>query len=100
MNTENLAQYITQAIEELKGEDICSINVAQITSVTDIMMIVSERRKPENRVLNPHTRQASNGLPFQVSAENNKLRLYKHLSQVCWEGKRHDVVWPFAENSL
>ncbi|WP_028299800.1 ribosome silencing factor [Oceanospirillum beijerinckii] len=41
MQTEQLKQLVIDSLEELKGNDIVTLNVASSTSVTDFMMIAS-----------------------------------------------------------
>ncbi|WP_106477148.1 ribosome silencing factor [Phytohalomonas tamaricis] len=41
MQTEALSSLVIDALEELKGRDITELNVAELTSVTDVMVVAS-----------------------------------------------------------
>ncbi len=41
MNAQQLAQHVTDVLDERKGEDIVTIDVSAITQITDRMVIVS-----------------------------------------------------------
>lgn len=41
MNSEQLSELVVEALEEVKGKDIVRLNVSEMTSVTDYMVVAS-----------------------------------------------------------
>ena len=74
MKDKFLHDTIIQAIEDLKGEDICTLNVAELTSFTDEMIIVSGNSNRHVKAIANNVSidtKKANLTPFSIEGQNN-----------------------------
>ena len=51
LKSKKIAQLVVEALEDLKGESICSIDVQKLTEITDYMVIVTGRSSTHIKAL-------------------------------------------------
>ncbi len=74
MGLEELRQTVVDALEEIKGRDIVALDVSQLTSVTDAMIIASADSSRQTRAMAHNVREkvrAKHGGVLGVEGEDS-----------------------------